>query len=995
MLAKACEDYGFFEDERMESYFRELRGHRGSINLDIYPVVVDSLMQDMEEELVESIFEHDIFSWWTDAYEESLATGHTSRQNRFRSVAKGETETKIVSEPIREQFGNTLARVFFSILKFDFSAVKGDPLGDLYQRYFDPETRKALGEFYTDPEIVEYIFDGMGYDVGISSKRLIDPACGSGTFIVEAVERYLKDVERFNDGPEEEPDWPHHLRNLCSHPRIVGLDIHPFAVLMAQVRFMVAILPAYQKAIEQDSTFTIHRLPIYRTDSLWKEREEADLTSDSVQVTLDVVTEENHDIHVPIPLPIEEEGSDLFHYEELRMPLFQAVRVNTDLSNFEEYFAALQGMMDVVKYYAFEMEQFEYSGGLREGISRYTDRDYDYEEMEEFFEPYMNNLLETIHTLVEEHDDGRLFKIFEDSVLSLVTKNYLKYDYVVGNPPWGGVLVGDRGALADEEIRDIYREWYDTASGKYDIYVPFVEQGIDWLEPGGKIGYITQHRFMKRDYGEGLRELMLDETRIEKIIDFGDYDEMFEGATNYPCIFALEKGSSTEKDFDFVTFSEEIQNQDVDEVMKALIELDEPWIQDYRINQTNLDTGTWSPVKAKVSYLVDAVEEGESIRLGSENSGYNTSQGCTIGGGSSWEDLDVSDIYIIDESRAREKNLESDIVKPILKGKNIEKWSKPNQNKVLIYPYDEHGDPIDITSEDYSNLDDYLSDYKDKLENRELEDEVITDHGKEWFELWRPRDRDILDSEKLITPRISAENRFALDTNRYFLMDSAVGIECSEHRLYLLGFLNSTWTQFHVTIEGTYYQNRYWNYTQSVLESILIYPPEQAEGTEEYNTIVDAVDMLLGVRETKTRLNAFPESYIDDSVEVDWLEYEWGTKRYPVEAHIQERSDGTYAIEQGRADQITSPLISNRERAEYVLKSVNGSRYKKGEEMELPIPRRESEVERLLEERKKDKEHLERNPADELEEEIDEAVYNLLELGEEDIRVIEHHLEQY
>lgn len=153
-------------------------------------------------------------------------------------------------------------------------------------------------------EVVESIMDGAEYDVGVSAERLNDPACGSGTFLVEAVNRYLTGVRRYND----HPDWKTHLMELCSLPHIVGLDIHPFAVLMAQIRFMLAILPEYREAKRENPQFTIRRLPIFRTDSLRNERKNAgiDLGDEgNLQLTFDALTEDNQDVLIPVPLPIE------------------------------------------------------------------------------------------------------------------------------------------------------------------------------------------------------------------------------------------------------------------------------------------------------------------------------------------------------------------------------------------------------------------------------------------------------------------------------------------------------------------------------------------------------------------------------------------------------------------------------------------------------------------------------------------------------------------
>ena len=56
----------------------------------------------------------------------------------------------------------------------------------LYQRYFDRDTRKALGEFYTPPEVIEFILDECRYK-GQRADRLLDPACGSGSFLAAAL----------------------------------------------------------------------------------------------------------------------------------------------------------------------------------------------------------------------------------------------------------------------------------------------------------------------------------------------------------------------------------------------------------------------------------------------------------------------------------------------------------------------------------------------------------------------------------------------------------------------------------------------------------------------------------------------------------------------------------------------------------------------------------------------------------------------------------------
>jgi hypothetical protein len=150
LLAKACEDRDFFSPNTgLGEYFRELQGFGDRIDLDAYPVAASGLLEEMREHLVESLFEDDIFVWWIDGYGAELGSSHGDSYRRFRAVAERGARGEDVSPATRERFSRAVADLFFAVMKFDLSAVEGDQLGDLYQRYFDLETRKALGEFYT------------------------------------------------------------------------------------------------------------------------------------------------------------------------------------------------------------------------------------------------------------------------------------------------------------------------------------------------------------------------------------------------------------------------------------------------------------------------------------------------------------------------------------------------------------------------------------------------------------------------------------------------------------------------------------------------------------------------------------------------------------------------------------------------------------------------------------------------------------------------------
>ena len=158
------------------------------------------------------------------------------------------------------ELNETLETILFLLNSFDLSQVNRDTLGDLYQEYLAPKERKKLGEFYTPREVVDYILKHIGWK---GEGTIIDPACGSGGFLVRAANFMLDDLKQ--RGLSEEA-------RLGAMKKVVGLDINPFATHIAELNLLFLILDIYMKAKEEakteDREFSLSRLPIYTIDSL-------------------------------------------------------------------------------------------------------------------------------------------------------------------------------------------------------------------------------------------------------------------------------------------------------------------------------------------------------------------------------------------------------------------------------------------------------------------------------------------------------------------------------------------------------------------------------------------------------------------------------------------------------------------------------------------------------------------------------------------------------
>lgn len=115
------------------------------------------------------------------------------------------------------------------------------------------------------------------------------------------------------------------------------------------------------------------------------------------------------------------------------------------------------------------------------------------------------------------------------------------FDAVVGNPPYASVFTRARSeAGAPLEGR------FASASGSFDLAVPFVERSISLLREGGRCGLVLPNKLLAADYAGGLRRWLADRAVVEVIADLSAAD-VFD-AEVYPvvCVFRREAPAPTD-----------------------------------------------------------------------------------------------------------------------------------------------------------------------------------------------------------------------------------------------------------------------------------------------------------------------------------------------------------------------------------------------------------------------------------------------------------------
>jgi type I restriction-modification system DNA methylase subunit len=138
--------------------------------------------------------------------------------------------------------------------RYDYIGMDMDVWKAVYQRFLSPEEVNKLGFVTTPDEIVELILDLIGYTKnkeGLCKETILDPACGSGTFLVEALVRlrdHLETSMSCHDIDDRKATWERDkemLEKITSN--IYGIDVHPFATFLTTTNLTFQLIETYSR----------------------------------------------------------------------------------------------------------------------------------------------------------------------------------------------------------------------------------------------------------------------------------------------------------------------------------------------------------------------------------------------------------------------------------------------------------------------------------------------------------------------------------------------------------------------------------------------------------------------------------------------------------------------------------------------------------------------------------------------------------------------------
>ena len=231
------------------------------------------------------------------------------------------------------------------------------------------------------------------------------------------------------------------------------------------------------------------------------------------------------------------------------------------------------------------------------------------------------------------------------------------FDVVIGNPPYIRIQ-----SLPRDEA-NYYRDNYNSAFGSFDIYVLFIEQAINLLKPEGRMGLITSGKFLKSDYGKKLQQILIGSCTIENIIDLSA-QRVFSEATTYPTIIILKKGTDDSLlRYTFIPADSDLTHSHLNNFKSILTK------------QVDITKGIWPPPDTGDTLLNKLTRKTKPLSEYAER----IFQGLVTSADKIYilekhgeADRDISRVY----SRSLDKilDLETAILKPLLMGKDIERY---------------------------------------------------------------------------------------------------------------------------------------------------------------------------------------------------------------------------------------------------------------------------------------------------------------------------------
>ena len=393
------------------------------------------------------------------------------------------------------------------------------------------------------------------------------------------------------------------------------------------------------------------------------------------------------------------------------------------------------------------------------------------------------------------------------------------FDCIIGNPPYIRIQTMKEWAPLEVEV---YKERFKSArTGNYDIYVVFIEQGLNLLNVNGRLGFICPNKFFNSKYGEPVRALIAEGKHLSHVVHFGD-QQVFDGATTYTCLLFLDKSPV-----------EECRFVKVDKLIA--------WRTTGIAGEGDMKAGKITSSEWNFTVGGGTVQRVHEIKT-------------KLG--------DVADIFVGLQTSADkiyvvpfDADIEAELTKPFLLTGDLTAYAQPIPRARLIFPYEiKNGRAELIPAETLKKICPkgwtYLCSYREVLAARE--------NGKmrheRWYAYVYPKNLVKFAEEKIIIQVTAQRPTVLLDESGLYMTGGGsgpfYGIRPKSADIpikYLLGILNSALFGWIIKAQSTNLRGGYIKFSKQYIETAPIIMPDAA-GSEKVRSLVSQVDKTLLLR---------------------------------------------------------------------------------------------------------------------------------------------------
>ena len=357
----------------------------------------------------------------------------------------------VADVPGGEQWIRTLAR---RLATFAWDQVEHDVMKVLYESVISTDERHRLGEYYTPDWLADEVVSKVVTEP--LAQRVLDPGCGSGTFLFHAVRRYLRAAEAAGTSSA--------VAVVGATNHVAGIDVHPVAVTFARVTYLLAIGMERLRAPDRPPV----AIPVYLGDSVQWGHGETLMHADGLSILAD-------------------DGS---WADELRFP----ERLLDDAGQFDRLVSTLS-----------DRAANRAPGALVPSLGSVFRNFHVHEDDRQVLE-------ETFATMCRLHDEGR------DHIWGYYIRNLARpvwmaqpanrVDVLVGNPPWLAYkFMPAAMQSAFRELSDARNLWAGaTVAPHQDLSALFAARAVElYLRTGGRFGFVMPLAALTRRQFAGFR----------------------------------------------------------------------------------------------------------------------------------------------------------------------------------------------------------------------------------------------------------------------------------------------------------------------------------------------------------------------------------------------------------------------------------------------------------------------------------------------------------